>query len=96
MKKVLLMSVVIIFVLGIMNTAYALSNITFKCGNLSVARGLHSAVVEYNCGEPLKKEYLGMSERKLTLENWIYGPIGGYYYILTFTAGKISQIERTK
>ena len=96
MKKVILMSVVIIFVLGIMNTAHALSDITFKCQNLSVASGLHSAVVEYNCGEPLRKDYLGISERKTTLENWIYGPIGGYYYILTFSAGRITNIERTK
>ncbi|MFC1858288.1 DUF2845 domain-containing protein [Thermodesulfobacteriota bacterium] len=95
MKKVLLLKLVLVCFCSFFIPAHA-QGITFKCGSLSVDTGVNSAVVEAQCGEPMKKEELGMTERKTTLEKWYYGPMGGYYYILSISAGRVVKIERVR
>jgi hypothetical protein len=93
MQKLFLMSLIVMFLFGVSNTVNAVDDASFRCGNLFVKKGVSGPVVEYNCGEPVKKEYVGMSERKNTLEKWYYGPIAGYMYILTLSAGNVLKIE---
>jgi hypothetical protein len=81
------------FLSGASNIVNAADDASFRCGNLFVEKGITGPVVEYNCGEPAKKEYVGMSERKTTLEKWYYGPMGGYMYILTLSASRVVKIE---
>ena len=93
MRKLFLTSLIVLFLFGVLNTVQAADDDSFRCGNLFVKKGITGPVVEYNCGEPVKKEYVGMSERKNTLEKWYYGPRGGYMYILTLSAGRVVKIE---
>ncbi|MFC1859390.1 DUF2845 domain-containing protein [Thermodesulfobacteriota bacterium] len=96
MKKLILLSIAVIFILGTVAPVSAIERITYKCANLTVGHGVTSAEVEYRCGAPNRKEDAGMSERKTTLERWFYGPSGGYIYILTMGAGRVINIERVK
>jgi hypothetical protein len=70
-----------------------------RCGNSFVKIGERAFLVQKDCGEPVSRQLIGYTidqneRRELTIEEWIYGPRdGGYYYIITFVGGKVSQIS---
>lgn len=69
-----------------------------RCGNSFVKVGERAYLVQRDCGEPVSKQHIGFTidqkeRRELLIEEWIYGPRdGGYFYIITFVGGKVSQI----
>jgi hypothetical protein len=69
-----------------------------RCGNSFVKVGERAYLVQQDCGEPVSKQHIGFTidqkeRRELLIEEWIYGPRdGGYFYIITFVGGKVSQI----
>ena len=70
-----------------------------RCGNSFVKIGERAYLVQRECGEPVTRQLIGYTidqqeRRELTIEEWIYGPRdGGYFYIITFIGGKVSQIS---
>lgn len=70
-----------------------------RCGNSLVKIGERAYLVQQDCGEPVSKQLIGYTidqkeRRELMIEEWIYGPRdGGYFYIITFVGGKVSQIS---
>jgi hypothetical protein len=85
----------VVLLLWAANTAFASS--PFRCGNNLAQIGDHSFKVSQNCGEPILKEVVGYTltegrRRELKIENWIYGPEGGVYYILVFEGGILAKI----
>ena len=67
----------------------------FKCGRL-VSAGDPSFKILKNCGEPIAKELIAYTlsqdrKRELKMEHWVYGPEGGYYYILIFEGGILTK-----
>ena len=67
----------------------------FRCGNLLMREGLQKAQVVYNCGEPFlsEKSYVDAYGE---VDKLIYGPDGGYFYILYFYVGKLIGIEEAR
>ncbi len=70
---------------------------TFRCGTHLISVGDHSFEVLRNCGEPIMKEVVGYTltqnrRRELKMEHWIYGPKGGYYYLLVFEGSVLTKI----
>ena len=69
-----------------------------RCGKELVSIGDNGFVVEQRCGAPLAKNHIGYTineekKRELVIEEWIFGPRNGYYYIVTLIGGKVSKIE---
>ena len=53
------------------------------------------------CGNPMSKEVIGYrldkyGNREWKIEQWVYGPWKGYYYILVFEGGRIVEIIKDK
>lgn len=67
----------------------------FRCGNLLMREGLQKAQVVYNCGEPFmtEKSYVDAYGE---VDKLIYGPEGGYFYVLYFYVGKLIGIEEVR
>lgn len=69
-----------------------------RCGSDLVQTGDYKFEVLDKCGEPDQKELVGYSinrrgDREMKIEQWIYGPAGGLYYILHFEGATLKQIE---
>jgi hypothetical protein len=69
-----------------------------RCVNGLVDIGDHSFEVLKTCGEPVTKDVVGYTltrdrERELKVEQWVYGPKDGYYYILTFEGGILTKVK---
>ena len=73
-------------------TAAAGQDTMWRCGNLFVEHGVHSAQVRYNCGNPFSKDRTYLEEYG-EVEVWIYGPESGYFYVLYFFVGKLVKLE---
>lgn len=67
----------------------------FRCGNLLMEEGLQKAQVVYSCGEPFmtEKSYVDAYGE---VDKLIYGPDGGYFYVLYFYVGKLIGIEEVR
>jgi len=98
MKKltILLITIIAFGLILIGTTAYADH---YKCGNLTVKKGVHAFIVLKHCGEPVSKEDIGHGSAHrsgATREKWVYGPKTGYYYILHIKAGVVDKVETVK
>ncbi len=96
MKKIFLFCFAAVFLTSVSVSAKDLER--WRCGSKIIELGAESFKVIENCGEPNSKENVGTSGRKhqVDIEKWVYGPIGGYMYILYFKAGNLSKIESVK
>ena len=94
MKKILFLCIAVIFLYGFFLTANA-EAASWRCGNLFVEEGVHSAQVQYNCGDPFSKDktYIDLYGE---VEKWIYGPDAGYFYVMYFYAGKLVRLEEVR
>jgi hypothetical protein len=91
MRKILFGCIVVIFLFGFVSTANAQAT-SWRCGNLFVEEGVHSAQVQFNCGEPISKEKSYVDSYG-EVDKWIYGPDAGYFYVLYFFVGKLVRLE---
>lgn len=93
MKKLtkLLITIIAFGFLSVGATAYADH---YKCGNLTVEKGVHAFLVLKHCGEPVSKKVVGKNSYSGAFrEEWVYGPEAGYYYVLHITAGTVEKVE---
>jgi len=68
------------------------------CSTRLVELGDFKFEVVQKCGEPALAEVIGYGinrrgDRELKVEQWVYGPLRGIYYILTFEGGRLKKIE---
>lgn len=78
----------------------------FRCGTQLVQPGMLAIQVRDKCGDPVSEELIGYTlryappgtpqEREYKIEQWIYGPVQGYYHILVFEAGRLRTIDKNK
>lgn len=73
----------------------------FRCGSGLIAIGDRHFEVSKKCGEPISKEAVGYTittdkKRELKIEEWVYGPKGGYYYYLIFEGGILVEIKSVR
>lgn len=78
----------------------------FRCGTQLIQEGMLALQVRDKCGDPISEELIGYTlrgvapgfrgEREFKIEQWVYGPDQGYYHVLTFEAGRLREIEKTK
>lgn len=83
-----------------------LSAHAMRCGTQLIQTGMLAIQVRDKCGDPVSEELIGYTlrgappgvrgEREFKIEQWIYGPDQGYYHVLTFEAGRLHDIEKTK
>jgi hypothetical protein len=99
MKKVFCIGVMAVLLLSAANTPFALKcGDEFWCEKRLTRIGDHSFEVLQSCGEPIMKEVIGYTlteagTRELKIENWVYGPKGGCYYILVFEGSILVKIS---
>ncbi len=72
-----------------------------RCGSQLIAIGDYSFQVLEKCGEPVVKEFVGYTltknlKRELVIERWVYGPTAGYYDLLVFVGGELTEIRSIK
>jgi len=68
------------------------------CSTRMVELGDFKFEVVQKCGEPVFAEVVGYGlnrrgDREMKVEQWVYGPLRGIYYILTFEGGRLKKIE---
>ena len=68
-----------------------------RCESRLVREGDQSFIVKKICGTPVERELIGYTltasrTRELKIENWVYGPMDGRYFILTFEGGVLKKI----
>lgn len=69
-----------------------------RCGGDLVQEGDYKFEVLEKCGEPDLKELVGYvvnrrGDREMKIEQWVYGPARGLYYILHFEGATLKRIE---
>ena len=78
--------------------ALAQAEDTWRCGQNLVSTGDRTFEVQQKCGAPELRDVVGYTtddygNQQLKIEEWVYGPPTGAYYILTFTGSKLTSIE---
>ena len=81
-----------------LSPAFATADDTWRCGRKLASVGDRSFEVQQKCGAPALRNLVGYTtdyngNQQLPIEEWVYGPPNGAYYILTFTGGKLTAIE---
>lgn len=71
---------------------------TMRCGSDYIQINDSAFTVSEKCGEPISKIHVGYTvdmngRRELAIEEWVYGPVKGYYYFVTITGGHVSAIR---
>ncbi len=59
-----------------------------RCGSDFVQIGDRAFLVFERCGPPIEIQFVGIE-----MEEWVYGPVAGYYYFITFDRGRVIEIE---
>ncbi len=79
-----------------------------RCGTDLIEKGDLKIQVEEKCGEPISKEVIGFTlrrlpatqgfihEREFLVEEWIYRFQSKYYDVLTFEAGRLRRLEKIR
>jgi hypothetical protein len=83
---------------ALMLTTLASADDSWRCGSKLASVGDRSFEVQQKCGAPALRNLVGYTtdyngNQQLPIEEWVYGPPNGAYYILTFTGGKLTGIE---
>lgn len=68
------------------------------CGSRVVKTGDFKFEILEKCGDPDMSETIGYTvnrrgDREFKVEQWVYGPWRGIYYILIFEGGRLKTIE---
>ncbi len=58
-----------------------------RCGSDFVQLGDRAFMVIEKCGPPLEIQFIDIA-----IEEWVYGPLAGYYYFITFERGRVIEI----
>jgi hypothetical protein len=87
---------VLLFLVTCATPAFAL-----RCGSDLVQEGETKFEVLLKCGEPTSYEIIGYTvtsdgERELKIEQLIYGPWAGYYYLIEIEGGRVEEIDSFK
>lgn len=77
------------------------ANTTFRCGSALVSVEDPMMEVEQKCGPPADRRLIGYKEvgnrytgrYQIPIEEWIYGPNHGMYYILRFEGGYLKDLD---
>lgn len=79
---------------------------SMRCGTKLVNEQELAIQVREKCGDPVSEELIGYTlrgraygaygDREYKIEQWIYGPDKGYYYVLVFEAGRLRTIDHVK
>ena len=90
----------ILLIVGIVLAALPAEGVaeTMRCGNDYIQISDSAFTVTEKCGEPVSKIHVGYSidmngRRELAIEEWVYGPVKGYYTFVTITGGRVSAIR---
>lgn len=70
----------------------------FTCGQKFVSKGDPSFLILSRCGEPISRELIGYTltpDQRIekVIERWVYGPINGWYKVLTIEGGILVKEE---
>ncbi|MGH7890516.1 MAG: DUF2845 domain-containing protein [Thermodesulfobacteriota bacterium] len=88
MKRITLcLSMMVVLLFSVVNNAHG-----FTCGKKIFSVGDLSFEILIGCGEPALREIIGYrlapdQRRETVIERWVYGPIKGFYKVLTFEGG---------
>jgi hypothetical protein len=68
------------------------------CGSRAVKTGDFKFEILDKCGDPDMSETIGYTvnrrgDREFKIEQWVYGPWRGIYYILMFEGSRLKSIE---
>ena len=71
---------------------------SWRCGQNLVTLSDRTFEVKQKCGAPAERDVVGYTtddngNQQLQIEEWVYGPNGGAYHILTFTGSQLQSIE---
>ncbi|MCK9274281.1 MAG: DUF2845 domain-containing protein [Syntrophales bacterium] len=74
------------------------SSHAYRCGTNLIREGDHRFDVIRKCGEPVLQDVIGYTlttrgNRELVIEKWVYGPEHGFYTVLIFTGGVLTEIQ---
>ena len=72
--------------------------LALRCGSDLIDEGDTKFELISKCGEPVSSEFIGYTlnnfgERELVVEQLIYGPWSGVYYLIEIVGGKVDKIE---
>jgi hypothetical protein len=96
--------VLLLLAIGFMGSAAAsagpmsTTSSSMRCGNDIVSIGDPGFLVTQRCGQPVARQNIGYSldakkQRDLIIEEWVFGPNGGYYYFVTLIGGRVTEIK---
>ena len=71
---------------------------TWRCGQKLASLSDRTFEVQQKCGAPAVRDVVGYTtdengNQQLQIEEWVYGPTNGAYYILTFIGSQLKTIE---
>jgi hypothetical protein len=90
--KALVLSAMLFFYLGFVNSVYASD--TFRCGSEIVTRGETTLETLYACGEPSYREVLNPGIEGPWVENWFYNcGSNGFIHVLRFVEGRLQDVK---
>jgi len=81
---------------------------SMRCGTRLLQKGDLAIQLIEKCGEPASKEVIGYTinsayhytpvsqHREYKIEQWVYGPVKGYYREVILEAGLVKRINRIK
>ncbi len=64
---------------------------SLRCGGDLVDIGDRMFMVQQKCGDPVYINLIDFVDE--IIEEWVYGPISGYYYFVRFEGGQVAEIE---
>lgn len=94
--KGLSVSILITIVVGALSATASAENM--RCGNDYISINDSAFTVVKKCGEPVSKIHVGYTvdgnqKRELIIEEWIYGPHKNFFYFITITGGRVTEIR---
>jgi hypothetical protein len=73
------------------NAAEAGPRSSLRCGGDIVDLGDRTFMVQQKCGDPVYVNIIDFVDE--IIEEWVYGPVSGYYYFVRFEGGQVKEIE---
>lgn len=84
--------------LGLLCSLLAAPAFALRCGSDLVQEGETRFELLQKCGEPVAVEEIGYTlnragDRELRVEQLIYGPWAGWYYVIEVVGGRVARID---
>ena len=91
----------------VLSSSSSFATESLRCGTRLVQKDDLAIQVKEKCGEPVSQEVIGYTlrgdyhyqttrKREYKIEQWIYGPVRGFYHEIIFEAGHVKEIKRIK